>query len=118
MSLKDELQALANKKDKVLRKLERAKARQDYEVAAGATAELEKLNVQLEALKAQKSRTNSDKADQLRARKFHRALTKAEQADMGKFKKSVRGLVTVHPLTALGRELGITEMTGFADKEF
>ncbi len=33
---------------------------------------------------------------------FRRAITKKEQADMGKLKKSVRGLVVVHPMTALG----------------
>ena len=41
-----------------------------------------------------------------------------EQADMGKLKKSVRGLVVVHPMTALGREMGLKEMTGFAKSEF
>ena len=49
---------------------------------------------------------------------FNRELTKAEQADMGKLKKSVRGLVVVHPLTALGRELAIEKVTGFASKKF
>ena len=44
---------------------------------------------------------------------FRRAITKKEQADMGKLKKSVRGLVVVHPMTALGREMGLKEMTGF-----
>lgn len=42
---------------------------------------------------------------------FQRAITKKEQADMGKLKKSVRGLVVVHPMTALGREMGLEEMT-------
>lgn len=41
-----------------------------------------------------------------------------QQADMGKLKKSVRGLVVVHPMTALGREMGLKEMTGFARSEF
>lgn len=41
-----------------------------------------------------------------------------EQADMGKLKKSVRGLVVVHPLTALGREMGLQEMTGFSKTAF
>jgi ribosome-associated protein len=49
---------------------------------------------------------------------FNRVLTKAEQADMGKLKKSVKGLVVVHPMTALGREMGIKEVTGFAPKAF
>lgn len=41
-----------------------------------------------------------------------------EQADMGKLKKSVRGLVVVHPMTALGREMGLQEMTGFSKTAF
>jgi len=49
---------------------------------------------------------------------FHRALTKAEQADMGQLKKSVKGLVVVHRMTALGREMGLTEVTGFAPAKF
>lgn len=49
---------------------------------------------------------------------FRRAITKKEQADMGKLKKSVRGLVVVHPMTAPGREMGLKEMTGFARSEF
>ncbi|HHX3280496.1 TPA: DUF2810 domain-containing protein, partial [Salmonella enterica] len=38
--------------------------------------------------------------------------------DMGKLKKSVRGLIVVHPMTALGREMGLKEMTGFNKTEF
>ena len=37
---------------------------------------------------------------------------------MGKLKKSVRGLVIVHPMTALGREMKLTEMTGFSKIAF
>ncbi|MEZ1376468.1 DUF2810 domain-containing protein, partial [Enterobacter hormaechei] len=47
-----------------------------------------------------------------------RAITKKEQADMGKLKKSVRGLVVVHPMTELGREMGLKEMTGFCKTAF
>lgn len=49
---------------------------------------------------------------------FSREITKAEQADMGKLKKSVKGLVVVHPMTKLGKELRLEVMTGFAPKEF
>ena len=55
----------------------------------------------------------SDRLDAIR-----RAITKKEQADMGKLKKSVRGLIVVHPMTELGREMGLKEMTGFAKSEF
>ncbi|CCP09011.1 hypothetical protein BN440_4028 [Erwinia amylovora MR1] len=37
---------------------------------------------------------------------------------MGALKKSVRGLVIVHPTSALGREMGLKEMTGFAKTSF
>jgi len=49
---------------------------------------------------------------------FNRPLTPAEQADMGKLKKSVRGLIVVHPLTAIGREIGVEVVTGFAPRKF
>ena len=37
---------------------------------------------------------------------------------MGKLKKSVRGLVVVHPMTELGREMGLKEMTVFCKTAF
>ena len=57
-------------------------------------------------------------AQKLQAMPFRRAITKKEQADMGKLKKSVRGLVVVHPMTELGREMGLKEMTGFCKTAF
>ena len=41
-----------------------------------------------------------------------------EQADMGALKKSARGLIVVHPMTALGREMGLKAVTGYAKKAF
>ncbi len=60
----------------------------------------------------------TSRAQKLMNLPFRRAITKKEQADMGKLKKSVRGLIVVHPMTALGREMGLKEMTGFAKSEF
>ncbi|WP_048338880.1 YibL family ribosome-associated protein, partial [Citrobacter braakii] len=60
----------------------------------------------------------SKEAQKLAKLPFRRAITKKEQADMGKLKKSVRGLIVVHPMTELGREMGLKEMTGFAKSEF
>lgn len=37
---------------------------------------------------------------------------------MGTLKKAVRGIVVVHPMTALGREMGLKEVTGYAKKRF
>ena len=49
---------------------------------------------------------------------FSREITKKEQADMGALKKSARGLIVVHPMTALGREMGLKAVTGYAKKAF
>ncbi|ELY2860459.1 YibL family ribosome-associated protein [Cronobacter sakazakii] len=90
--------------------------------AADKYAELEQEIATLEAEIARLKDVRTDKlskeAQKLMAMPFKRAITKKEQADMGKLKKSVRGLVVVHPMTALGREMGLKEMTGFAKSEF
>lgn len=89
--------------------------------AADKYAELEKekatLETEIERLRSVQSQKLSKEAQKLMSLPFRRAITK-EQADMGKLKKSVRGLVVVHPMTALGREMGLKEMTGFARSEF
>ncbi|GGD36197.1 YibL family ribosome-associated protein [Franconibacter pulveris 1160] len=90
--------------------------------AADKYMELEKEKETLEAEIARlhdvRNQKLSKEAQKLMAMPFKRAITKKEQADMGKLKKSVRGLVVVHPMTALGREMGLKEMTGFAKSEF
>lgn len=118
MSLNAELQTLNNKKDKIRRKLDKAESRNDRDMVDVAKRELKDVEKQLTKLKGQQGRQNSDKAEKLKALAFNRVLTKQEQADLGKLKKSVKGLVTVHPLTALGRELGVEQMTGYSSKPF
>ena len=91
--------------------------------AADKYAELEKEKATLEAEIARLreefySQKLSKEAQKLMKMPFQRAITKKEQADMGKLKKSVRGLVVVHPMTALGREMGLQEMTGFSKTAF
>jgi len=85
-------------------------------------AELEKekatIETEIERLRGQYSQKLSKEAQKLVSMPFKRAITKKEQADMGKLKKSVRGLVVVHPMTALGREMGLKEMTGFSKTAF
>lgn len=85
-------------------------------------AELEKekatLQAELERLRGQYSQKLSKEAQKLADLPFKRAISKKEQADLGKLKKSVRGLVVVHPMTALGREMGLKEMTGFSKTDF
>lgn len=89
--------------------------------AADKYAELEKekatLETEIERLRSVQSQKLSKEAQKLMSLPFRRAITKKEQADMGKLKKSVRGLVVVHPMTALGREMDLKEMTGFARSE-
>ncbi|GAL59686.1 YibL family ribosome-associated protein [Pseudescherichia vulneris] len=90
--------------------------------SADKYAELEKEKETLEAeitrLREVHGQKLSKEAQKLMDLPFRRAITKKEQADMGKLKKSARGLVVVHPMTALGREMGLKEMTGFAKTEF
>ena len=88
--------------------------------------EIKRLSDRLDAIRHQQAELSrsvqsqklSKEAQKLMSLPFRRAITKKEQADMGKLKKSVRGLVVVHPMTALGREMGLKEMTGFARSEF
>ncbi|EAY2923798.1 YibL family ribosome-associated protein [Salmonella enterica] len=88
--------------------------------SADKYAELEKETLEAEIIRLREvhSQKLSKEAQKLVNLPFRRAITKKEQADMGKLKKSVRGLIVVHPMTALGREMGLKEMTGFAKSEF
>ncbi|HBO24793.1 MAG TPA: hypothetical protein DD649_18195 [Providencia sp.] len=85
-------------------------------------AELEKEKATLETeivrLKAVRNKKLSKEAQKLVDMPFKRAITKKEQADLGKLKKTMRGLIIVHPMTALGREMELDEMTGFSKTDF
>ena len=118
MNLKQNLQDLNNRLDKTRSKYEAARLREDEVMAKQLAREIKKLEAEIASNKELKSRDQSDKAGKLKAMPFSRAITKEEQADMGKLKKSVKGLVVVHPMTAIGREMGLQEMTGFASKKF
>ncbi|MGF1686801.1 YibL family ribosome-associated protein [Photobacterium japonica] len=118
MNLKQELQQLNNRLDKLRRKLAGAKERGDRAIAGQATQEIEAITKKINSVKSQKQRQVYKESGDVKSMAFKRALTKAEQADMGKLKKSVKGLVVVHPMTALGREMGIKEVTGFAPQAF
>lgn len=85
-----------------------------------ATIDAEKLTLttEIERLRKEKSKVLSTKAQKIQQFAFSRPITKAEQADMGALKKTVRGLEVVHPMTALGREMGLKEVTGFARSKF
>ncbi|WP_432322762.1 YibL family ribosome-associated protein [Yersinia enterocolitica] len=78
--------------------------------------EKEKLAAEIQRLKEVRVKNLSAEAQKLAKLPFSRAITKKEQADMGTLKKAVRGIVVVHPMTALGREMGLKEVTGYAKK--
>ncbi|GKX52509.1 YibL family ribosome-associated protein [Budvicia aquatica] len=85
-----------------------------------AAIDAEKLTIttEIERLRKEKSKVLSAQAQKIQKLAFSRPITKAEQADMGALKKTVRGLEVVHPMTALGREMGLKEVTGFARSKF
>ncbi|MCL1144020.1 YibL family ribosome-associated protein [Shewanella gaetbuli] len=118
MNLKQELQTLNDKLDKFRRKLAAAEQRGDTAVMMQFKKEIAAVTKRINNVKNQQTRQLSKEGGQLKSLAFKRELTKAEQADMGKLKKSVKGLVVVHPLTALGREMGIKAVTGFAPAKF
>ena len=118
MTVRTQIQTLNNKLDKCRRKLDKAKARNDLEVVQQLETEIATVTKQLSSSKGLQSRQNSSKAEALKLMKFNRPLTKAEQADMGKLKKAVKGLVVVHPMTALGKEMALADVTGYAPKPF
>jgi len=118
MNLNKDIQQLNNKLDLLRRKLDDAKAKDNQSLVLQFKRELGVVNKKIASIKGMQDRKNSAQSEELKALAFHRSLSKVEQADMGKFKKSVRGLVVVHPLTSLGKEMGISEVTGYAPKPF
>jgi ribosome-associated protein len=118
MSIKQQLQQQSNRLDKCRHNLVAAKQRKDQSLIAELTLEIATITATIADMKAQQGQQLSAKGTVIQAMAFSRPLTKAEQGDMGKLKKTVRGLVVVHPLTALGRELGIKKVTGYAAAEF
>ncbi|WP_432453099.1 MULTISPECIES: YibL family ribosome-associated protein [unclassified Agarivorans] len=118
MNLKKEIQEISNKLDSAKRKLNAAHERGDKVMIQQFNHTIEVLNKRLKSVKGQHTQQLSKKGGEIKGLPYSRVLTKTEQADMGKLKKSVKGLVVVHPMTTLGREMGVKEVTGFAPKEF
>jgi len=118
MSVKQELQQLNNRLDKCRYKLASAKSRSDSALVSKFTDEIAALEKKIAHFKHRQGNEVNSQRKSLQDMAFSRPLTKQEQADQGGLKKSVRGLVVVHPLTKLGKELGIKEMTGYAPKKF
>lgn len=118
MNLKQELQQLNDKLEKFRRKLAAAEQRGDTAIIMQFKREIDAVTKRINNVKGQQTRQLSKQGSDIKNLPFSRAITKAEQADMGQLKKSVKGLVVVHPMTALGREMGITVVTGFAPSKF
>ncbi|WP_260260459.1 YibL family ribosome-associated protein [Vibrio intestinalis] len=118
MSIKKEIQQLNNRLDTCRRKLDAAKSRGDQEMITKFTDEIDKITKKVSQLNHKQSYELNKERKSLLDMPFSREITKAEQADMGKLKKSVKGLVVVHPMTKIGKELRLDVMTGFAPKKF
>ncbi|WP_394211267.1 YibL family ribosome-associated protein [Enterovibrio calviensis] len=118
MNLKTTIQEDNKQLDFCRRHLEVANLTKNHEEIAKLTNEINTLTLKISEAKSQQQTHLSAKAQKIVALNFNRVLSKTEQADMGKLKKSVRGLMVVHPMTALGKEIGVTEVTGYAHKPF
>ena len=118
MNSSKELQQLNNQLDKLKRKLAGALERKDDAIAAVTRNEIAAQQKKINSLKSLREKKVYKETIALKEMAFSRPLSKKEQADLGTLKRIVKGIVVVHPLTALGRELGITVVTGFAKREF
>ncbi len=118
MTIKDDIQKLTNRIDTCRYKLDTAKSRGDQSMISKFTDDLEALTKKLGSLKGKQTYDLNQDRKVLQDLPFNRAITKEEQADLGKLKKSVKGLVIIHPLTKMGKQMRIEVMTGFAPKKF
>lgn len=115
---KNEIKRLSDRLDAIRHQQPTLSLIDDAEKYAELEKEKATLETEIARLREVHTQKLSKEAQKLANLPFRRAITKKEQADMGKLKKSVRGLVVVHPMTALGREMGLKEVTGFAKTEF
>ncbi|MCU6668385.1 YibL family ribosome-associated protein [Enterobacteriaceae bacterium H4N4] len=115
---KNEIKRLSDRLDLIRHQQADLSLVDDAEKNVELEKEMATLETEIERLRGVKSQKLSKEAQKLADLPFRRAITKKEQADMGKLKKSVRGLVIVHPMTELGREMDLKEMTGFSKTAF
>jgi ribosome-associated protein len=115
---KNEIKRLSDRLDLIRHQQAALSLVESAEKYAELEKEKETIETEIERLRGQYSQKLSKEAQKLVNMPFKRAITKKEQADLGKLKKSVRGIVVVHPMTALGREMGLKEMTGFSKTDF
>ncbi|WP_215848035.1 YibL family ribosome-associated protein [Candidatus Pantoea bituminis] len=115
---KNEIKRLSDQLDALNRKEPLLLESGDIEKLGALLKEKETLVIEIERLRNQRVEKLSVEAQKLQKLPFSREITKKEQANLGALKKSVRGLVVVHPMTALGREMDLKVMTGFAKNAF
>lgn len=115
---KAEIKRLSDRLDLIRHQMPEMHLINEAEKYAELEKEKAKLEIELVRLKAVLNQKLSKEAQKLMDMPFKRAITKKEQADIGKLKKAVRGLIIVHPMTALGREMELEEMTGFSKTDF
>lgn len=119
MKQKEEIKCLSDQLDKLNRKENTLLITADQALIDAHWAEKQTLISEIARLREELNKILSHKAQKLINMPFQRAITKKEQADMGSFKKSLKFKVEIiHPMTALGREMGLKEVFGFALKEF
>ncbi|WP_294901122.1 YibL family ribosome-associated protein [Tatumella sp. UBA2305] len=90
----------------------------DMEKLGEIQQEIQTLETEITRLRNVREQKLSTEAQKLEKLPFRRVITRKEQANLGALKKTARGIVIVHPMTALGREMGLNEVTGFAKKAF
>ena len=115
---KAQIKLLSDRLDLIRHKMANMQLIDEAEKYAELEKEKETLEIEIARLKTVRDKKLSKEAQKLVDMPFKRAITKKEQADIGKLKKSVRGLTIVHPMTALGREMGLDNMTGFSKTDF
>jgi len=115
---KNEIKRLSDQLDALNRKEPQLLEAGDAGKLGALLKEKETLVTEIERLRNQRDAKLSQEAQKLQKLPFSREITKKEQANLGALKKSVRGLVVVHPMTALGREMNLQVMTGFAKSAF
>lgn len=115
---KAEIKQLSDQLDTLKRKIQPLLDNGQLAQASPFIQEQQTIEAELTRLRAQRESKLSKEALKLKQRLFSRAITKKEQANLGTLKKSVKGIIVVHPMTALGREMELKEMMGFANQSF
>ncbi len=115
---KTQIKLLSDRLDLIRHKMANISLTEEAEKYAEFEKEKVALETEIVHLKEVRNKKLSKEAQKLVGMPFKRIITKREQADIGKLKKAVRGLIIVHPMTALGREMGLDGMTGFSKTDF